>query len=77
VVPLDDQAFRTKQLESGQPADRVAVQQALRHWQLDTDLAGLRDAAALAKLPGEERAACQKLWADVAGLLKRPGELAK
>ena len=27
-------------------------------WQKDTDLAGIRDAAALAKLPGEEQKAC-------------------
>jgi hypothetical protein len=74
---LGDQALRTKQLESGQPADHSAVQQALRHWQQDTDLAGLRHVAAPAKLPGEERAACQNLWADMAGLLKRAGELAK
>jgi serine/threonine-protein kinase len=72
-----DLALRGKQLESGQPADRAAAQQALRHWQQDSDLAGLRDAAALAQLPAEERAACAKLWADVAALLKRAEELAK
>jgi tetratricopeptide (TPR) repeat protein len=65
-----DLTLRTKQLESGRPADRAAVQQALRHWQKDSDLAGLRDQAALAKLPAEERAACERLWADVAALLK-------
>ena len=53
------------------------MQQALRHWQQDSDLAGLRDAAALAKLPAEERAACERLWADVAELLKRAEEMAK
>lgn len=37
---------------------------------------GLGDQAALAKLPVEERTACAKLWADVAGLLKRAEELA-
>jgi hypothetical protein len=31
--------------------------------------AGLRDKAALAELPAEERAACERLWADVAALL--------
>jgi Flp pilus assembly protein TadD len=67
-----DLALHTRQLESGQRADRAAVQRALAHWQQDSDLAGLRDPAALAKLPAEERAACAKLWAEVAGLLKRP-----
>jgi tetratricopeptide (TPR) repeat protein len=66
-----DLALRTKQLESGQPADRAAVQQALHHWQQDSDLAGLRDKDALAKLPAEERTLCTQLWADVAALLKQ------
>jgi hypothetical protein len=66
-----DLALRRKQLETDKAADRTAVQQALRHWQKDSDLAGLRDAAALAKLSAEERPACAKLWADVAALLKK------
>jgi tetratricopeptide (TPR) repeat protein/serine/threonine protein kinase len=66
-----DLILRSKQLKSGKPADREEVQQALRHWQKDTDLAGIRDAAALAKLPAEERAVCEKLWADVAALLQQ------
>jgi hypothetical protein len=45
----------------------------LRHWQHDADLAGVRDAAALAKLPDAERAEWQKLWADVDALLKKSG----
>jgi len=47
------------------------VQQALRHWQKDTDLAGIRDKAALAKLPAQEQKAFTQLWADVAALLKK------
>jgi len=65
-----DLALRTKQLETGNPADRAAGQSALRHWQKDSDLTGLRDRAALAKLPAEERGAYERLWADVAELLK-------
>jgi tetratricopeptide (TPR) repeat protein len=66
-----DLDLRRKQLETGQTADCAAVQQQLRHWQQDGDLAGLRDKAALAKLPAEERAACERLWSDVAALLKK------
>jgi tetratricopeptide (TPR) repeat protein len=66
-----DLALRGKQLESGKPADRANVQKKMQHWQKDADLAGIRDADALAKLPAEERAAWEKLWADVAALLKR------
>jgi tetratricopeptide (TPR) repeat protein len=69
-----DLALRGQQLETGQSADRVAVQQALRHWQQDRDLAGLRDAAALARLPAEEQKAFTQLWADVAALLKKAAE---
>jgi tetratricopeptide (TPR) repeat protein len=60
-----------KLLDSGQPQARPAVVRTLRHWQKDVDLAGIRDAAALATLPAEERAACERLWTDVAALLKK------
>ena len=68
-----DLAGFTKLSESGHPADRWFVQKQMDHWQQDSDLAGLRDAAALAKLPAEERAACEKLWANVVALLKKAG----
>jgi serine/threonine-protein kinase len=65
-----DLDLRRKQLEAGKPADRAAVQQQIKHWQQDRDLAGVRDKDALAKLPSPERAAWEKLWADVAMLFK-------
>jgi hypothetical protein len=37
----------------------------------DADLAAVRDEKALSALPAEERAAWQKLWADVAALRKK------
>jgi hypothetical protein len=46
----------------------------LQHWLDDADLAGIRDKDALDKLPADEREVCQKLWADVAVLLKKAGE---
>ena len=61
----------TKLLESGPPQARPTIVQTLNHWKEDSDLAGVRDKAALAKLPAEERAACAQLWADVAALLKK------
>jgi hypothetical protein len=70
-------ALWTKQLQSGQPAERTTAHKALAHWQKDSDLAGLRDKGALAKLPAEERVAWQTLWADVARLLTRAEEKAK
>jgi serine/threonine-protein kinase len=61
----------TKVLDKGPPQARQVVAQTLQHWQKDTDLAGLRDKAALDKLPAAERDAWQRLWADVDALLKR------
>jgi len=72
-----DFALRAKQRETGTPADRVEVQQKMRHWQKDTDLAGTRDKEALAKLPADEQKAFTQLWADVAALLKRAEEKPK
>jgi hypothetical protein len=67
----------TKQLASGPPQARPAIVQTLSRWQKDTDLAGIRAAAALAKLPTNERAAFAQLWADVAALLKKAQEKPK
>ena len=43
----------------------------------DPDLAGIRDAAALAKLPADEQKAFTQFWADVAALLKKAEEKPK
>jgi superkiller protein 3 len=69
-----DLALWGKQVESATPQARAAVQKTLRHWQEDPDLVGLRDAAALAKLPEAERAEWEKLWADVEATLKKAGK---
>jgi serine/threonine-protein kinase len=66
-----DLALWGKRLEPGTPQARAEVQKALRHWQQDAALAGLRDAAALANLLAAEREAFQELWAGVAALLKK------
>jgi outer membrane protein assembly factor BamB len=44
----------------------------MKQWQQDGDLAGIRDRAALAQLSAEERAAGEKVWADVAALTWAP-----
>jgi serine/threonine protein kinase/tetratricopeptide (TPR) repeat protein len=48
---------------------RTAVAQALTHWLKDPDLAGVRGARALTRLPETERKPWQQLWADVAETL--------
>jgi superkiller protein 3 len=70
----DDLAARSSQLAADRSASPVFAQ-TLRHWQTDLDLAGLRDPANLAKLTAEERAACERLWADVAALLRQVQDL--
>jgi serine/threonine-protein kinase len=65
-----DLAAWTK-LATDQPRESAAaVRQTLQHWQTDPDLAGLRDARELAKLPAEERETCGLLWAEVEALVK-------
>jgi Flp pilus assembly protein TadD len=68
-----DLAQWAKLAESDAPGVRANVRNTLQHWQKDPDLAGLRDTAALGNLPEPERAAWQKLWAEVAELLKKCG----
>jgi tetratricopeptide (TPR) repeat protein len=59
-----DLALRTKLFEGGK-----SVAAGLTFWQKDTDLAGVRDPAALAKLAADEREPWQRLWAHVTALL--------
>jgi tetratricopeptide (TPR) repeat protein len=72
-----DLALWEQRLADESRQSRRIVGQKLQHWQKDPDLAGIRDAAALAKLPAEERAACAGLWDDVAALLKQAAAPAK
>jgi hypothetical protein len=68
-----DPALRTRQLDGGRPTDLTPVRQAMQTWQKAAELAGVRDAAALAKLPGAEREGWRTLWHDVAVLLGTTG----
>src|SRR5262249_3340007 len=60
-----DLAAYSMRLATGKKENRILVVQRLRDWTVDQDLAGIRDAVALAKLPAEEQAACRKFWAEV------------
>jgi hypothetical protein len=60
-----------KALEVWKEKGRNQVLQKMQHWQQDADLAGIRDAQALAALPEAERRSWEQLWADVAALLDR------
>jgi eukaryotic-like serine/threonine-protein kinase len=50
---------------------RQKVRKSLMHWLKDAALAGVRDPMSPAALPEAERKAWQKLWADVAALLRK------
>jgi eukaryotic-like serine/threonine-protein kinase len=56
-------------LESRPPQDRELILFELSSWKHDPNFAGIRDTAALAKLPVEGQKEFTQLWADVAALL--------
>lgn len=60
-----------KLLGAANAKQRQAIAATLKHWQQDTDLASVRDEAALAKLPDDERKGWKELWADADALLAR------
>jgi tetratricopeptide (TPR) repeat protein len=60
-----------KAAETVKTKERTAIAHQMRRWQSDPDLAGVRDRAALAKLPRPQREQWLNLWADVETLLAR------
>jgi hypothetical protein len=58
-------------LDAGDAQARSVVRPTLQHWQVDPDLAGVRDPGLLAQLPAEEQKEWRALWADVAALLRK------
>jgi eukaryotic-like serine/threonine-protein kinase len=52
----------------------VLVRKMLTQWQVDPDLAGLRESSAMDKLSTDERKECLALWQAVGNLLRRARE---
>ena len=69
-----DLAAYTQLAGRDDPKLRQTIRQRLGHWQKDADLAPVRDAEALNKLPDHERDAWRRLWADVDALRRKAGE---
>jgi tetratricopeptide (TPR) repeat protein len=69
----EDLALWGRQVDGGTAGQRADVRQSLRRWQEDADLAGVREAAALDRLPEAERAEWKKLWTDGEALRKKTG----
>jgi serine/threonine-protein kinase len=68
-----DLAVWARMLEDGSESDRDLARKMLTWWQVEPDLAGLREPQALARLPAAERKDCLALWAEVRVVLKRTG----
>jgi hypothetical protein len=66
-----DLALWQQRVAGGTSQDRSAAARKLRDWRGDPALAGVRDRAALQRLPEPERRAWRRLWADVAALWLR------
>ncbi len=58
-------------LASAKPKDRAAIVGTLGHWQVDRDLAGVREPEAIDALPEPERAGWRDLWKNVAVAIAR------
>jgi hypothetical protein len=61
----------TKLLESGNLQAGPAIVRTLTHWKEDSELAGIRDVDALAKLPSDEQKEWRTFWDEVDLLLER------
>jgi hypothetical protein len=66
-----DLAAWAKKVDAGTEADRIQARKTLAPWRDDPDLAALRDAETLERLPPSERQECRALWQDIAALLRR------
>ncbi len=60
-----------KTLDGAPTRMKASIAPTLKHWKIDTELAGIRDPDALAKLPEPERKQWQAFWEEVEDLLKR------
>ena len=70
-----DLAPLAKQVVGGNALDRAKAIMTLQQWRRNPHLAVVRDTNALKKLPDAERDALGKLWADVAELLMKAGDV--
>ena len=66
-----DLALWGKTLDNGSDQDLALARRMLTHWQVEPDLAGIRDLKALDDASGEERNECFGLWDDVGAVLRR------
>jgi serine/threonine-protein kinase len=68
---LQDLAWWGNALDNGNTQQNDYLRWLMHSWQTDSNLAGVRAANALARLPDEERKQWEKFWSDVDALLRR------
>jgi hypothetical protein len=66
-----DLATYAERLLSDSPLTRAEVRRKLHRWLTDPHLEGVRSAAAIGKLPAEERAGWAELWAEAEALRQK------
>jgi serine/threonine-protein kinase len=66
-----DLAAWVRTLDGGSEAAPILARRMLIQWQADPDLAGLREAGAIAKWSADERKECLALWNEVTAVLDR------
>jgi eukaryotic-like serine/threonine-protein kinase len=66
-----DLALWVKTLDGGSEKDLVLARRMLTHWQVEPDLAGIRDLKALDEASAQERDECFALWDEVGAVLRR------
>src|SRR5262249_26572478 len=66
-----DMAFWAGTLASGSGQDLILARKMLTRWQVESELAGIRDLKALDGVSAEERNECFALWDDVSAVLRR------
>ena len=66
-----DLALWGKTLDNGSDQDLALAKRMLTHWQVEPDLAGIRDVKALDEASADERNECFALWDEVGAVLRR------
>jgi tetratricopeptide (TPR) repeat protein len=69
-----DLAQRTNSFDALPAPARASLVEMLKRWQRDSDLAGVRDPAAVAKLPTDEQQAWRELWTNVKSVTQKVNE---
>jgi hypothetical protein len=67
----DDLAMWSETLNSGPPTTQAIVRKLMSRWQVEPDLAGVRELNAIRELPSDEQQEWLALWRNVADMLNR------